>query len=332
MNGERQFFHNPALLKETVELLKPRPGETFVDGTVGAGGHARALADAVGVGGLLIGIDRDPRSLQAAQTALAETRTQVRLVHANFADLGEVLSAQGVDRADGILYDLGLCSMQVDRPEYGFSFLQDGPLDLRFDPSDGEPAWRLLERLDARPMASLFRAYGEERAARRIAEAVVHARKTNPVRTTGRLAEIVEQVVPRRGPRHPATRVFQALRIVVNDELGALTAGLRAAARRLAIGGRLAVISYHSLEDRRAKRFFQAMERPCVCGPEAPVCMCGRQPAFRRLTRKAVQAGDDELAANPRARSARLRVGEKIEEPTEAMIHDAANDDETTRR
>lgn len=331
VSGEELFFHNPALLDETVRLVRPQPGGRVVDGTVGAGGHARALASRLGGDGLLIGIDLDPRSLAVARETLADLGDRVRLVHGSFAELETILDEQSAPRVDAVLLDLGLCSLQVDRPEYGFSFLHDGPLDLRFDVGRGEPAWRLIERLDARSLASLLRRYGEEPSARKIAEAIVHARREAPVRTTGRLASVVEQVVPRRGPRHPATRVFQALRVVVNDEIGALIAGLRAAARRLVVGGRLVVISYHSLEDRPVKRFFGSMERPCVCPREAPVCVCGRAPAFRRLTRKPIRAGEDELAMNPRARSAKLRAGEKIGEPTEAMVHDAAHDEETAK-
>ncbi len=322
--GTGTIFHKPVLLAEVVELLAPRPGERFVDGTLGAGGHARALAERLGTGGVLVGIDLDPGALDLARFALEGVEPRLRLVRGDFGDLAAILSEIGLDRVDGILLDLGLCSIHVDDPSRGFSFLRDGPLDLRFDPDRGRPARELLAEWDRREIARILRRYGEEPAAGRIAAAIVRAREKKPIETTRQLAELVESVSPRRGRRHPATRVFQALRIAVNDELGSLSRALAAAACRLATGGRLGVIAYHSLEDRMVKRFMTRMESPCICGPESPVCVCGRSPAFLRRTRRAVKPGEAELRDNPRARSARFRVAEKIGEPTEAMIDDAA--------
>ncbi len=321
--------HEPVLRERVTGLLaSPEPG-LLIDGTVGAGGHARALLEASHPEATLLGIDRDAQALEVAEERLAGLGDRVRLVHGAFdevlADLEEVLDAPPPVR--GILLDLGVSSLQLDRPERGFSLRADGPLDLRMDPSGGEPAHALLERLDERALARLLGELGEERHARRIARALVRAR---PVRTTGQLAEVVAGAVPapaRHGPRHPATRTFQALRIAVNGELERVRAVLPPALARLAVpgspqarGGRLAVLAYHSLEDRPVKQALAEAADACVCPPDLPVCGCGRVPTVRLLTRGAERPDADEVARNPRARSARLRAAERLPAPAPTPI------------
>jgi 16S rRNA (cytosine1402-N4)-methyltransferase len=284
--------HLPVLTAEVLGLLRPAAGEVFVDATLGAGGHARLLAQRLAPGGRLIALDRDPAMIDLARPRLEGL--PVTLVHANFDRLGEVLDEQGVDQVDGVLADLGVCSDQLDEAGRGLSFSQEGPLDMRLDPTAGEPAAALLRRLSERDLADLIFQYGEERFSRRIARRVVEERKRTPLETTGQLAELVRRCVPRpRGRRpgiDPATRTFQALRIAVNDELGALDRLLAALPGRVKAGGRVALISFHSLEDRRVK---QALRDRAV---------------WEGLTRKPVTAGDDEVRHNPRARSAKLRA------------------------
>jgi 16S rRNA (cytosine1402-N4)-methyltransferase len=262
----------------------------YVDGTLGAGGHAAALAERVGPTGRVIGIDRDAAALDAAQERLSGL--PVRLVQANFCDLPEVLAAMGVEAVDGVLLDLGMSSDQLADPSRGFSFDAEGPLDLRFDPSEGEPAWRLVNRLSAEHLAELIYSYGEEKHSRRVARAIVERRQEEPIQTARQLAEIVRQCVPRaRTDRiDPATRTFQALRIAVNDEMKSLEIALRRIPQCLRPQARLAVISFHSLEDRRVKEAFRD------------------DPRYEALTRKPVRPSEEEIAANPRARGAKLRV------------------------
>lgn len=282
------------MLAEVLQWLDPRPGQVIVDGTVGGGGHARAIAQRLVPGGLLIGLDRDPSALDRAQAALADL--PFRLAQANFCDLPEVLSALAVSEVDAILLDLGMSSDQLADPTRGFSFSSDAPLDLRFDPTTGEPAWRLLDRLSEQHLADLIYHYGEERYSRRIARAVVQRRRRQPLRTAAELAELVCSVVPpERGPGaiHPATRTFQALRIAVNDELKSLEIALRRIPQCLRVGGRVAIISFHSLEDRRVKEAFRT------------------DPRYRPLLRKPLRPSDEERAENPRSRSAKLRVAER---------------------
>jgi 16S rRNA (cytosine1402-N4)-methyltransferase len=288
--------HVPVLAAEVIEWLRPQPGQTVVDGTLGGGGHARLLAQSVGRDGLVIGLDRDPHAVDAAARALAGL--PVRAVHANYADLPEVLDELGVAAVDAIALDLGLSSDQLADDERGFSFHAAGPLDLRFDRSRGEPAWKLVERLSAEHLADLIYQYGEERNSRRIARAVVDARSAGPVRTAEQLAALIRGAVPRtKGERiDPATRTFQALRIAVNDELKWLDVALRRLPERLRPGGRLAVISFHSLEDRLVKQAFRD------------------DPRLSVLTRRPVLPTDREVMENPRARSAKLRVAERIGE------------------
>lgn len=303
--------HVPVLLSAVLEGLRPRSGMSFIDATLGAGGHAAALLEASAPDGRLLGFDRDAAALEVARRRLARFGDRVRVVHASYAQIGRLAPAHGFEAVDGILFDLGLSSLQLDDPARGFSFRFDAPLDMRFDPRHGITAAELVNELPEERLAALLREYGEERHARRIARAIVAAR---PVRTTGRLAEVVARAVPRaRHERiHPATRTFQALRIAVNEELEALERALPQAVELLRPGGRLAVISFHSLEDRIVKRFMRREAQDCLCPPEQLVCTCEHVARLRVITRKPIMATEEEIAANPRARSARLRLAERV--------------------
>ncbi len=286
---EPEVMHVPVMLDEVVQWLAPRAGMVLVDGTLGGGGHSRALAERVGPDGLVIALDRDPAAVEAARRNLAGL--PVRPLHGNYCDLPEVLVEQRIDAVDGIVLDLGLSSDQLADPHRGFSFTSDGPLDLRFDPTRGEPAWRLINRLSAQHLADLIYAYGEERFSRRIAAAIVERRHERPIESAAELADLVRRVV--RGPHQridPATRTFQALRIAVNDELKSLEIGLRRLPDCLRPGARLVIMSFHSLEDRPVKEAFR------------------NDPRLEVLSKKPITAGPEELARNSRARSAKLRV------------------------
>ena len=309
--------HLPVLAEEVLAMLQPRPGSLQIDATVGGGGHTERILEATNPDGRLLGLDADAAAIARVDGRL-RPRFDNRLVlrRANFRELAEVAPEAGFDAVDGCLFDLGLSSFQLADTERGFGFRAGGPLDMRFDTGRGVPAAELLATLDADELTALFRRYGEEPKARRIALAIVDARGSAPVATAEELAALVERVVPPnpRQPRrtHPATRVFQALRIAVNEELEALEIGLAAAVDLLRPGGRLVVLSYHSLEDRIVKRFFAAERRGCVCPPEIPVCVCGRNPRLRLVTRRSVTPTPEEVAANPRSRSARLRAAERL--------------------
>jgi len=305
-------YHVPVLAEEVVRLLVTDPGGTYVDATVGGGGHARFVAERVGTRGLLLGVDRDPEALAAAGDLAVRFPGRVRLIQGDFERLPEILAREGCTAVQGILLDLGVSSRQLDRAERGFSFLRDGPLDMRMDPAAESSAADLVNRLAEEELARLFRELGEEPRAARVARAVVAASARFPIRRTGELARIVEEALGRRGHKHPATRIFQALRIAVNRELESLDLLLRAVPALLAPGGRIVVISYHSLEDRRVKRAFRDWEPHCRCSPHSPRCTCGRPGWARVLTRKAVKPGREEIGANPRARSARLRAAERL--------------------
>jgi 16S rRNA (cytosine1402-N4)-methyltransferase len=309
--------HVPVLADEVVTMLAPARGSLQIDATVGGGGHAERILAATDPDGRLLGIDADGAAIARVQARLGPRYgDRLRLRQANFRELSEVAPAEGFGAVDGCLLDLGLSSFQLADEGRGFGFRTGGPLDMRFDTRHGVPAAELLNTLDASALTALFRRYGEEPFAGRIARAIVEARRTAPIHTAEELAGLVELVAPSRAPGrrriHPATRVFQALRIAVNEELEALDEGLAAALDLLRPGGRLVVLSYHSLEDRIVKRFFQAERRGCVCPPAAPVCVCGRTPRVRLLAPKGVVPGEEELAANPRARSARLRTAERL--------------------
>jgi 16S rRNA (cytosine1402-N4)-methyltransferase len=309
--------HLPVLVEEVMSMLAPAPGSLQIDATVGGGGHTGRILEATDPDGRLLGLDADGAAVARVDGRL-RPRFGDRLVlrRANFRELREVAPDAGFAAVDGLLFDLGLSSFQLADAERGFGFRTGGPLDMRFDTTRGVPASELLATLDARELAALLRRYGEEPQAGRIARAIVASRSTAAIETAEDLASLVQRVAPgdprKRHRIHPATRVFQALRIAVNEELEALEEGLAAAVDLLRPGGRLVVLSYHSLEDRIVKRFFAAERRGCVCPPELPVCVCGRNPRLRLVTRPSLTPTDAEIAANPRARSARLRAAERL--------------------
>ena len=308
-------MHRPVLYHESIHALQPRRDGLYVDATIGAGGHAWGLLQASAPSGRLLGLDVDPQALKLAQLKLAEFGERAVLVRASYTTLGEQLSALGWGAVDGILLDLGMSSMQVDTPERGFSFLAEAPLDMRFDPDNPMRAADLVNELPEGELADLLFKYGEERRSRQIARAILAAR---PLQTTVQLAQVVANALRAsgrgRGRRgiHPATRTFQALRIAVNHELEAVEAVLPQAVAALAPGGRLAVISFHSLEDRIVKQFFRRESRDCICPPEQPVCTCGHKASVREVVRHPIVPQAAEVEANPRSRSARLRIVEKL--------------------
>jgi 16S rRNA (cytosine1402-N4)-methyltransferase len=306
--------HVPVLGEEVRELLDPQPGDTVVDATFGAGGHAALLAADLHGRGKLIAIDRDPSVRSYFERFRRGTAVQARLLRGDFAVVLEQLASNGV-RADAILLDLGVSSMQVDRPERGFSYAVDAPLDMRMDQSEDVTAADIVNEASERELQTIFRRYGEERYARQIARAIVRRRRGEPFERSADLVDTIKAAIPapaRFGEGHPAKRVFQALRIAVNQELDALEAALPAAVDMLREQGRVGVISFHSLEDRIVKNFFRDEERGCICPPDFPICNCGRDPVLRVLTRRAVRPTPGETALNPRAASARLRVAEKV--------------------
>jgi 16S rRNA (cytosine1402-N4)-methyltransferase len=300
--------HIPILVQPILDHLLP--AARILDGTVGAGGHSAALLEAGG--GALIGLDRDPQALALARERLAPFGARAQVIHASYAEMGDVVRAQGWESADAILLDVGVSSMQFDTAERGFSFRADAPLDMRFDPtSDDATAAEIVNTWDENDLADIFYRYGEEPHGRKFARAILRAR---PLDTTSALAAVLERAAPRRpGDKiHPATRVFQALRIAVNDELGVIERTLPRAIDLLAPGGRLAVISFHSLEDRIVKDAFRLASTDCICPPKTPICICGHVATTRILTKKPLIADDAEIAANPRSRSAKLRIIEKL--------------------
>ena len=305
--------HIPVLADEVRRLLALQSGETVVDATFGAGGHAALLVSDLGGRGKLIAIDRDPGAREYFDRLARRGGVQMRFLRGDFAVVLEQLADNGVN-ADAVLLDLGISSMQIDRPERGFSYAVDAPLDMRMDTSADVTAAGIVNEADERDLATIFKRYGEERYARPIARAIVRRRKEHPFERTADLVETIRAAIPapaRFGDGHPAKRVFQALRIAVNDELGSLEAALPSAFSMLRSGGRLGVISFHSLEDRIVKRFMRDLERGCECPPDFPVCVCGKKPELRALSRKPIRPSAIELAANPRSGSARLRVAAK---------------------
>ncbi len=303
------------LAAEVLDALAPRPGGRYIDGTLGGAGHTALLLEASASGGRVLAIDADAEALARAEARLPEMIASGRLLlrHANFAQMDELAAAANFAPVDGVLLDLGLSSDQLASRERGFSFAAPAPLDMRFDTSYGETAADLVNTMGEAELADLLWRYGEERRSRAIARRVVEQRARAPITRTDELARLIASVVHGRpGGIHPATRTFQALRIAVNDELGSLESALPQALGLLRPGGRLAVISFHSLEDRIVKQFFQAEARGCICPPELPECVCGRSPRLRIITRHPLTSGREELAANPRARSAKLRVAERV--------------------
>jgi 16S rRNA (cytosine1402-N4)-methyltransferase len=307
--------HTPVLAEEVMTILSPRPGGLQIDGTLGGGGHTERILEASNPDGRVLGLDADPAAITRVRARLTRFGDRLVLRQANFRELADVAPPAGFGAVDGLLLDLGLSSFQLADDGRGFGFRTSGPLDMRFDPTRGVPASELLATLDVDELAMLFRRYGEEPHALRIARSIVRERAVAPIATADRLAAVVASTVPAtRGSHriHPATRVFQALRIVVNDELGALEAVLSAAMDLLRPGGRLVVLSYHSLEDRIVKRFVAAERKGCVCPREVPICVCGRVPRLRAVGPQPVMPTELEVSANPRARSARLRAAERL--------------------
>ncbi len=308
--------HVPVLAAELVAALDPQPGATAVDATLGAGGHARLVAERIGAGGTLVGIDRDPTAAERFTELAREVGCATRFIAASFVDGLRQLRDEGLV-ADLVYFDFGISSMQIDTRERGFSYSYDAPLDMRMDPAQSLSARELIAEWDERRLAQIFRDYGEERYARQIARKIALARAKQPIVTTLELVELIKDAVPapaRFAAGHPAKRVFQAIRIAVNDELGQIDAALPLAFELLGPGGRLAAISFHSLEDRRVKQFLTARATGCICPPDLPVCVCGRQPEAELPHRRAIFPSPGELAANPRAASARLRSAIKLGE------------------
>ncbi|HIR78403.1 MAG TPA: 16S rRNA (cytosine(1402)-N(4))-methyltransferase RsmH [Candidatus Egerieenecus merdigallinarum] len=309
------FVHEPVLLAEVLQWMNVRENGVYADGTLGGGGHSGAMLEASGGTATLYGIDRDENAIAAA-TARLEQYPGFHAIHGNFHDVKALLSQAGAPPLDGALLDLGVSSPQLDQAERGFSYHEDAPLDMRMDRSQGMTAADLLAEVSEGDLTRILREYGEEKWATRIAHFVVERRQTQPLRTTQDLVRVVDAAIPkavrRKDDGHPARRTFQAVRIAVNDELDPLDRALEDFVDCLKPGGRLLVITFHSLEDRLTKRCFQRLQNPCVCPPKAPVCTCGRKPKVRILARGAVPPTAEEIARNPRARSAKLRVAEKL--------------------
>lgn len=297
--------HVPVLYEEVLDLLQPQSNGRYIDGTVGAGGHTAGILQASAPGGRVLALDKDPDAIAFARQQLANYAERVTFVNASYAQMGQLAPTYGFAEPDGILLDLGLSSRQLDDAARGFSFMKEGPLDMRFDPTQGKTAADLINNLTEAELADLFWQYGEERKSRQIARLIVAHR---PLTTTTELADLIAAHIRRKGRIHPATQVFQALRIAVNRELEAVETGVLAAIDLLRPNGRLAVISFHSLEDRFVKQTFRRLSKDCICPPEQPICTCDARATVRLITRKAVQASDAEVARNPRSRSARLRV------------------------
>lgn len=306
--------HEPVLYHETLFYLRPRPGGKYIDGTVGAGGHTAGLLALSEPNGMVLGLDRDAEAIAYCRRRLASESGRLMLVQANYSDMAEVAGQSDFAAVDGILLDLGLSSRQLAESKRGFSFRSDGPLDMRFDTTKGRTAADLLNELDESELAEILHLYGEVPQSRTVARTIIESR---PLQTTRQLTEIAERMANRnrrsRARRiHPATRIFQALRIAVNEELSALERVLPDTVTLLKPGGRLAIISFHSLEDRIVKRFIRDQSSDCICPPEVPVCTCDTEPQLNRVTRKVIRPSEQEVTSNPRSRSARLRVAEKV--------------------
>ena len=312
--ADQLYGHKPVLLDECLEALAIKPDGIYLDGTLGRAGHSLEIVKRLTTG-RLIGIDRDETAIAAAQERLADYADRVTLVHSNFDRVGEILDELGIDGADGMLFDLGVSSPQLDDAERGFSYRHDAPLDMRMDRTAALCAREVVNEWSYEELRRILFAYGEERYAPLIAKHIVQKREEAPIETTLQLAEIIKAAMPPsalREKQHPAKRSFQAIRIAVNGELDALPPMLEAAADKLHTGGRLAVISFHSLEDRVIKQTMQALATGCTCPPNFPVCVCGKKPKMKLISRKPIVSGEAELAYNPRARSAKLRVAEKL--------------------
>lgn len=305
-----QPAHQPVLYQEVLEALQPRDGGLYVDGTVGLGGHASGILQASAPDGRLLGLDVDPQALELATKTLAEFGQRAVLKRGSYGDMAQHMAEIGWRKVDGILLDLGASSLQFDKAERGFSFQQEGPLDMRFDPQGALSAAQIVNEWPEDDLADILFQFGEERQSRRVAREIVKAR---PVTNTMQLAGVISRALGgRKSGIHPATRSFQALRIAVNQELSTLDAALPQAVEALKPGGRLAVIAFHSLEDRAVKQFMRQESRDCICPPEQPVCTCGHVASIKEVSRRPLSASEDEIRSNPRARSARLRVAEKL--------------------
>ena len=310
-----EFQHKSVLLQECIDALNIRPDGIYLDGTLGGAGHSSQIACRLTEGGRLIGVDRDRTALAAAKERLAPYADRVTLVHSNFAEIDAILDSLGIPAVDGMLFDLGVSSPQLDDASRGFSYMADAPLDMRMDKDDVLTAGEVVNTWPQGELRRILYDYGEERYAPQIAAAICRARKKAPIETTLELVDIIRSAMPAQALRekqHPAKRSFQAIRIAVNDELGAVSRMMQAAVGRLNPGGRLAVITFHSLEDRIVKSEMQQAARGCTCPPEFPVCVCGKKPLVKLVTRKPIVSGPAELEENPRARSAKLRVAEKL--------------------
>ncbi len=308
------FKHKPVLFRECMEGLRIRPGGTYADGTLGGGGHAAGIAEGIGPQGLLLGIDRDADALEAAGKRLAPFPCRKILVQRTYAEIREILKEQDIPGLDGAILDIGVSSFQLDNAERGFSYMQDAPLDMRMNRDDAFTAYDVVNGYDKKQLTAIIRNYGEEKWASRIAEFIVRERTDSPIATTGRLTEVIKAAIPagaRREGHHPAKKTFQAIRIEVNGELDQLKEAVDAYCDVLLPGGRLCIITFHSLEDRIVKEAFNKRLNPCTCPKDLPVCICGKVPDVKKVTGKPIVAGDDELEENPRSRSAKLRVIEK---------------------
>lgn len=310
-----EFQHIPVLFREIMEIMAPKPGEFFVDCTLGGGGHSKGFLERTSPNGLLIGIDQDSDALVAARQNLRAYDGRIMLVHSNYSNLDKILNDYAPEGVDGILFDIGVSSHQLDEAERGFSYMQDAPLDMRMDQTQSLDAWQVVNTYKEEELQRILKEYGEERWAKRIAQFLVEFRSKKPIDTTGELVDIIKRAIP-KGAReegsHPAKRTFQAIRIEVNDELGVLNRTIQVAAKHLKKGGRLGIISFHSLEDRIVKEQFRYLASDCICPPELPICQCDKVSEVKILTRKPVTASPEELERNSRAKSAKFRAVEKI--------------------
>lgn len=310
-----EFRHIPVLYHEIMEIMAPQPGEVFVDCTLGGGGHSKGFLERISPEGRLIGIDQDTNALAAASANLATYEGQVTYIHSNYSDLDRILTENAPDGVDGILFDIGVSSHQLDEKDRGFSYMQDAPLDMRMNREQELTAYTVVNTYSEDELNRILKEYGEEKWARRIAKFIVEFRADKPIETTGELVDIIRRAIP-KGAReegsHPAKRTFQAIRIEVNDELGVLSRTISSAVKHLKKGGRLGIISFHSLEDRIVKEQFRYFASDCICPPEMPFCQCDKVSEVKILTRKPVTATQEELAENSRAKSAKFRAVEKI--------------------
>lgn len=308
-----EFKHVPVLLKETIDGLDIKDGGTYVDCTLGGGGHSSEILKRIGADGRLVGIDQDREAIKASKEKFRQY-SNVTYVHDNFYNIDNILDELDIESIDGVLMDLGVSSYQLDNAERGFSYMKDAPLDMRMDSDGSLTAYDVVNNYDMDAIARIIKDYGEDRFSRRIARYIVEARQKSPVETTFQLVDIIKDAVPMRFQKdgHPAKRTFQAIRIEVNSELKILDTAVENSVKRLKIGGRIAVITFHSLEDRKIKTKFRQLENPCTCPPDFPVCVCGKVPILKIINKKPILPGEDEMAVNSRSRSAKLRVGERI--------------------